>query len=110
MAPQQPPPLAVTSAEPTALAPGLPTVAETLPGYEAVSTMALFAPAKTPAAIIRKLNQEVVADLNDPETKKRYFDSGADVVPGTPQQAMAKAQSERKRLGKIVKDLGAGEG
>src|SRR5687767_13649510 len=52
--------LAVSSAEPTALAPGLPPVAATVPGYSSAGATGVFAPAKTPAAVINRLNQEIV--------------------------------------------------
>ena len=58
--------LAVTTVKPSALAPGLPTVAASgLPGYESKAMVALFAPAKTPAAIVGQLNAEVVRVLNE---------------------------------------------
>src|SRR5204862_6402736 len=47
--------LAITSATPSALAPGLPTVAETVPGYESIHAQSVFAPANTPPAIVRRL-------------------------------------------------------
>ena len=56
--------LAVTSAQPSALLPGLPTVAAGgLPGYELVSIQGVFAPARTPATVIKRLNQEMVVFL-----------------------------------------------
>ena len=66
--------LAVTSAQPSALAPGLPTVAASgLPGYESVSMMGMFAPAKTPATIINRLNQEIVRVLNRARCEREVF-------------------------------------
>ena len=63
--------LAVTGAEPSALAPGLPTVAASgVPGYELVGMTAIMAPARTPAPIINRLNQEVVRFLNQPGVKE----------------------------------------
>jgi len=101
--------LAVTSLEPTPLAAGLPTVSATLPGYDVVSTMAIFVPAKVPTTIVSRLNKEVVAVLSSPEAKEKFFAAGADTVPTSPEQALAAAKSERQRLGKIVKELGPGE-
>ncbi len=63
--------LAVASARPTALLPGLPALAESLPGYETVQVYGILAPAATPARIVRRLNQEVAAVLNTPEVKER---------------------------------------
>jgi tripartite-type tricarboxylate transporter receptor subunit TctC len=99
--------LAVTSAAPTALAPDLPTVAASgLPGFEATSIYGMFAPAKTPANIINRLNQETVRALNRPDTKEKFFNAGADVVAGTPEQLAAAIKSEMTVLGKVIRDLG----
>ena len=100
-------PLAVTSAQPSALIPGVPTVASSgLPGYESVNYTGLFVPAKTPAALIRRLNQEVVRVLIRPETKERLAGIGAEVVANSPEQAAATIKSEMARMGKLIKDAG----
>ncbi len=66
--------LAVTSAQPSVLAPGLPTIAAAgLPGYEAVGITGAYVPAKTPAAIINRLNQEMVRYLNTPDAKEKFL-------------------------------------
>src|SRR5262249_55443581 len=79
--------LAVTSAQPSALARGLPTVAATgLPGYESTSIKALFAPARTPAAIINRLQQETVRILKTAEARERLFSAGAEPVGSSPEQ------------------------
>jgi len=99
--------LAVSSIEPTALAPGLPTVAASgLPGYESVQIYAFFAPARTPTAIVNRLNQEVVRAVGRPEVKERFFNSGADTAGTTPERLAAVVSSETTRLGKVVKEAG----
>jgi tripartite-type tricarboxylate transporter receptor subunit TctC len=99
--------LAVTGAEPSALLPGLPTVAASgLPGYESVSMSAVFAPAGTPATLIDRLNQELVRVLNRPDVKERFANSGAEVVGSSREQLTATMQSEMVRLGKVIKDAG----
>jgi tripartite-type tricarboxylate transporter receptor subunit TctC len=99
--------LAVASLEPTALAPGLPTVsASGLPGFESTSMAGVFAPAKTPTAIINRLNQELVRFLNLPDTKERLFNVGQEVVSGTPAHLAATMKSEMTKLGKVIKDAG----
>ncbi len=99
--------LAVTSAMQSALVPGVPTVAATgLPGYEAASINALFAPAKVPAAAISRLHQETVRIVNMPEAKERLFNAGLESVGSTPEQLAATVKSEMSRLGKIIKDAG----
>jgi tripartite-type tricarboxylate transporter receptor subunit TctC len=102
--------LAVTSAKPTGLAPGLPTVASAgLPGYEAVVINGVHAPAKTPRAIINRLNQAIVRVLNEPEVKDRFFQSGSDILGTTPEQSVATVKSEIARMGKVIKDAGIRE-
>ena len=76
--------LGVTTAKRSALLPDLPTIAEGgLPGYEANNWYGLLAPAKTPAAIVERLNREVVKVLNMPNVKEQLFRSGLDASPST---------------------------
>ena len=99
--------LAVTSAEPSALAPDLPTLsASGLPGYESVSIYALFAPARTSPAIIKRLNLEVAGALRRPELRDRLFGAGLESVGGTPQQLAATLRSEMTRIAKLIRDAG----
>jgi tripartite-type tricarboxylate transporter receptor subunit TctC len=98
--------LAITTAQPSAVAPGLPTLAETVPGYESASMTAMFAPAQTPAALINRLNQEIVRALNSPEVKEPLFQSGVEAVGNSPEQVTAILKSEMARLGKVIKEAG----
>lgn len=98
--------LAVASAQPTPLAPGLPTVAATVPGYVAASTYGLLAPAGTPAAIINRLNAELVKFINAPGTKERLFRAGVDTVGSTPQQFAATIEHDLKVWGKVIREAG----
>ncbi len=99
--------LAVTSAQPSALLPGLPTIAATgLPGYESISVFAIFAPAKTPAAIIQRLNQETQAVLKTAETRARFLNAGVEPVGGPPEQLAALMKSEMAKWGKVIRDAG----
>jgi tripartite-type tricarboxylate transporter receptor subunit TctC len=99
--------LAVTSAEPSALAPGLPTVAASgLPGYELVSPDGIFAPANTRAAIIERLNQEIVRSLNRSDVKEKFFNAGAETVGNSPKEFAAFIKSDMATLGKVIKDAG----
>lgn len=98
--------LAVTSAQPTALAPGLPTIAAAgLPGYELVSTYGIFAPAKTPPNMIARLNQDIVRGLQSPEIRERFFNTGSEVVAGTSQEFAAVIASDQAKLGKLIRDV-----
>ena len=97
--------LAVTSAEPSILFPGLPTIAASgLPGYEAVSRLGAFAPARTSATIVTRLNQEMVKVLNKTDVKEKFFNSGIETVGSSPAQLTEKVKSEMARLGKVIKD------
>lgn len=100
--------LGVTSAEPSAVLPGVPTIAASgLPGYESVLHTGLFAPAKTPPSIIRRLNQDTVRYLNTQEARELFLKTGgSEVVASTPEQFTAKIKSEVIRLGKLIKDVG----
>ncbi len=96
--------LAVASLHPSALTPGLPTVAASLPGYESVSIHGMFAPAKTNAAIINRLNQEISVILAKPDTKEKLLNIGLETIGSTPQQLGNTVKSEMVRLGKVIKD------
>jgi tripartite-type tricarboxylate transporter receptor subunit TctC len=99
--------LAVTTAQPSALAPSLPTVAAAgLPGYESSAILGMFAPAKTPATVIDQLNLEIVRALNNAEVKQRLFDSGAEVVASPPAELTAAMKSEMAVTGKLIKEAG----
>ena len=99
--------LAVTSAQPSALFPGLVTVAAAgLPGYEAVSSYGVFAPAKTPASIIARLNREMVSVLNQPGPKEKLFTAGAEVVASSPDELAVYMRSDMDRMGRVIKRAG----
>lgn len=98
--------LAVTSAEPSSLVPGLPAVAATLPGYESVLRIGMFAPAKTPTALINRLNQEIVRVLNTASAKEAFASSGSDILGSLPEQLSATINSEMTTIGKLIKDAG----
>jgi tripartite-type tricarboxylate transporter receptor subunit TctC len=99
--------LAVTTAAPSPLFPDLPTLAASgVPGYEAIAIDAFYAPAKTPPAIINRLNQEIVRALNQPDVKQTLFTSGMVVAGGTPEQLGAFLKSEIAKWGKVIRDAG----
>ena len=99
--------LAVTSAQPSALAPDLPTMsASGVPGYESLSLLAMFAPARTPSAVIARLNGEIVRFLQLPETKEKILASGAEVVASSPEQLGATLKAEIAKWGKLIKESG----
>jgi tripartite-type tricarboxylate transporter receptor subunit TctC len=99
--------LAVTSAEPSPSFPGVPTVAASgVPGYESASPIAVFAPAGTSAAIIRRLRTEIVSLLGDTRTRERLQRTGAEPVGSTPEQLAAKIKAEVARMSKVIKAAG----
>jgi len=102
--------LAVTTARPSPLAPGLPTLAASgVPGYEASTPLGVFAPGRTPEAIIQRLNREMAQILNRTDIKERLFNSGVEVVASSPQELAAAIKSEMTRLGKVIRDAGIRE-
>jgi tripartite-type tricarboxylate transporter receptor subunit TctC len=102
--------LAITSAQPSALLPGLPTVAATgLPGYEFASMIGAFAPAKTPPAIVQRLNQEMVRVLNQPEVKQRFFNIGSEVAASSSEFLASTVKADMVRMGKVIREAGIRE-
>jgi tripartite-type tricarboxylate transporter receptor subunit TctC len=102
--------LAVTSLEPSALAPGLPTMAASgLPGYESISYTGLFAPAKTSGATVTRLNQEVIQALRVPAIRERLFSAGSEVVASSPSEAAETIRTETERTRKLIADAGLRE-
>jgi tripartite-type tricarboxylate transporter receptor subunit TctC len=97
-------PLAVTSLKPTALAPGLPTLSETLPGYESVSLNGMFAPARTSPAFINDVQQEVARILGKSEVKERLANAGMDAVFTTPEEFGGIIKSEMTKWSKVIRD------
>jgi tripartite-type tricarboxylate transporter receptor subunit TctC len=99
--------LAVTTATRVDALPGLPTVAETVPGYEASAWFGLGAPKGTPAEIVDKLNAAVDAGLADPKLKARLADLGGTMLVGTPAAFGKLIAEETEKWAKVVKFSGA---
>jgi tripartite-type tricarboxylate transporter receptor subunit TctC len=98
--------LAVSTAVPSPVLPGLPTVAAAggLPGYESASTAAMFAPAKTSRAIIDQVNREVLRALARPEVKERFSNLGVEVVGSSPQETAAFVKADMATTARIIKE------
>lgn len=97
--------LAISTPRRSALAPGLPTIAESgLPGYEFSAWFVLLAPAKTPQAIVQKMHTEVERILAMPEVRERFAQLGAEPGSGTTQQVGAFMAGEVRRYEKVVRD------
>ena len=99
-------PLAVTLEAPTPLAPGVPTVAETLPGYAVMAWFGLVAPAGTPPEIIAKLNAAAMTALGRPEVKAAFANTGNVIAPMNPVEFGAFIQSEIAKWALLVKLAG----
>jgi tripartite-type tricarboxylate transporter receptor subunit TctC len=98
--------LAVTTAERSPQLPDVPTVGETVPGYEASAVFGMGAPKKTPPEIIAKLNKEINAVLAEPATKKRLVELGGEPLIGTPEAFAAIIAAETEKWEKVVKFAG----
>ena len=99
--------LAVCSLKPSALFPGVVTMTDSgLPGYESVSPQGVVAPAKTPAAVVARLHQELVKALNRAETKQRLGELGIEVVANAPEEFAVAMKNDTARTAKLIKDAG----
>jgi tripartite-type tricarboxylate transporter receptor subunit TctC len=98
--------LAVSGRHPDPVAPELPTIAETLPGFSAVSWFGVLAPAHTPSAIITRLNAELDRIVHQPETKKRFAAIGGEPVGGPPGTLASLIQGEIPRWIRVAREAG----
>ena len=96
--------LGVTSKARVAAAPNLPTLGETLPGFEIDPWFGVFGPANLPRDIVLRLQGEIARVLRSPEVKDQLAGLGAEPVGSTPEQFAAHLQNEMARYAKIVKD------
>ncbi len=100
--------IAVTSAQRSPAAPQIPTLAESgLPGFEATSWFALFAPAGLPREVQARINAETARVLALPDVKEKLATLGLDAAPGTPEQLAALVQAEMAKWAQVVKASGA---
>jgi tripartite-type tricarboxylate transporter receptor subunit TctC len=98
--------LAVTTDKRIPGLPGVPAIAETVPGYESSIWHGVLAPAGTPRPIIRRLHAEIVKILGVPEVKERFAREGAEPVGSTPEQFGAFIKSEMAKYAKLIKAAG----
>jgi len=96
--------LAISSGKRSAVAPGLPTVAELgFPGYEVVGWFGWLAPAKTPREIVSRLNAEIVKALNLPEVRERLLSQSSEPVGNSPREFGAFVKSESEKWAAVIK-------
>ena len=98
--------IAVASPKPTTVVPGVPTITDSgLPGFQTSGTITgIWAPAKTPDAIINRLNQEMVRYLRTPEARERFLSQGAEAVGSSPEEFAAAIKADMAKWGKVIKD------
>jgi tripartite-type tricarboxylate transporter receptor subunit TctC len=94
--------LAVTSLQRSEILPDVPTVNESVPGYEAIQSYGVGAPKGTPAEVVDKLNKEVNAALADPKMKARFAELGATVLPGSPDDYGNLIAAETAKWAKVI--------
>ena len=99
--------LGITSAGRSALVPEVPTIAETVPGYEFIGWYSLFAPAKTPQPILGRINGELVKMLQAPEFRERFSALGAEPKSSTQKELAAYLREQRLKMRKAVQASGA---
>jgi tripartite-type tricarboxylate transporter receptor subunit TctC len=86
--------------------PDLPTIAETIPGYDISQSWGITVPAGTPPAIVKLLHTEFVKALSLPDTRERILRTGAVPVGDTPEEFESFIGAERKRLGEVISKTG----
>ena len=96
--------IAVAGAQRTSLLPSVPTVAETLPGFDSGAWLALTAPAKTPPDIIEKVNQVVRAALGAAENRAKLLEQGIDATTSAPEDVNKLATSDATRWSRLIRE------
>ena len=97
----------MTSAKRTDALPDVPTIAETVPGYEVTAWFGVGVPKATLPAIVERLNREVNAALADPKIRARFAELGAVPFVATPSEMVTFVAAETEKWGKAVKFSGA---
>lgn len=99
--------LAVTGAKRSSALPDLPTIGETVRGYDVTNWFGVLAPAGTPKAIVVRINADLDRALQDAELKNKLRAQGADATGGTPEEFAATIKADFAKWAKVVKDSGA---
>jgi tripartite-type tricarboxylate transporter receptor subunit TctC len=98
--------LAVTTSTGSPALPDVPSLSKAVPGYEASVVTGIGVPAKTPAAVIERLNKEINAALADPAIKARLVDTGGSLIGGTPAEFGRLLAEETEKWGRVIKAAG----
>ena len=96
--------IAVSTTDRVAIMPDMPAIAETVPGFDVFSWFGFFAPVKTPADVIAKINADTNAALIYPAVKSRFEDLGAVPKGSTPAELAAFLQSQTNKWGPVIRD------
>jgi tripartite-type tricarboxylate transporter receptor subunit TctC len=96
--------LAISSLERSKFYPELPLIADTYPGFETESWVAMFAPAATPKPVIEKLHATLSRHLADAQVKEKFETQGCDLVASTPEALAARVRSDQAKWSKIVRE------
>ena len=97
--------LGTSSLQRLAAAPEIPTIAEAgLPGYEASLWYGIVVPAKTPPALIARLNSEFVQAVQQPDVRERLNSEGVQIIGSTPEQFAEHLRKESAKWGKVIRD------
>jgi tripartite-type tricarboxylate transporter receptor subunit TctC len=94
--------LAITSLQRSPLVPDLPPVADTIPGYEAITWFGLYGPKNLPQAVVSRINAAVNQVLQDKEVMDAFGRLGIEAAGGTPQQFAAMVEADRAKWKKII--------
>jgi tripartite-type tricarboxylate transporter receptor subunit TctC len=100
--------LGSTSARKSALLPDMPTIAESVPGYDMEAVYCIFAPARTPVAIIKHLNQEIQRVLSQPDVKERFLAAGIEPRGSSQAELNNLRKADMARMAKLIKDAAIG--
>jgi tripartite-type tricarboxylate transporter receptor subunit TctC len=98
--------LAVTGSTRSPSLPDIPTVSETLPGFDSGSWFGLAAPKKTPAVVVERINREVNATLDDPKVKLRVAELGGEELTGSPDEFAKFVATDFKKWAKVIRTVG----
>lgn len=98
--------LAITDARRSSISAGLPTIGESVPGYDASSWVALFAPAGTPASVIARLNPELARLVKDSSLRERLLNIGIEPVTNSSEEMNRMVRADAEKWRKVIKDAG----
>src|SRR3989440_4537500 len=95
--------LAVSTAQPSKFYPGLPSIAETYPGFDSASWGAIFAPAQTPKAVLERLHATLSKLLAEAPVRERLEAQSCDIIGGTPEALTELVKAEQAKWGRIIR-------